>query len=375
VPLSTSSSDAPDYSRALPSGDWLAAIAVAFGLLVLTIAVMEIALAERGFAPTIVDSPRLWVAQRIAASQLGRRALILVGDSRMQLDVDTTALRSQTHLTPVQLAIDGTSFVPVLEGLAKDPTVLGTVVVQFDDVSLASKTDSSRGADLQAAFDHRSSWILDYANTEDWLEDNLHSALRSYADGSLPISALVDRLIAPRPTPQYLRTLPDRSRAADYGKVAMPDWYFGRVMKNLGEDLQQPGMTYEQLYALLVRRIGTLQPEPNQAYEANIPRINAMADAIRRRGGRVIFVVFPTSGLVKAVDDARYPRALFWARFAASSRATTLNFADVPSMQGFICPDGSHLDARQRTAFTTALVAALALAPTKSALPVRPPRL
>ena len=43
------------------------------------------------------------------------------------------SVRARTGLAPVQLAIDGSSFVPVLDGLARDPSIRGTVIVGFID--------------------------------------------------------------------------------------------------------------------------------------------------------------------------------------------------------------------------------------------------
>src|SRR5262245_61597495 len=92
---------------------------------------MELRLAARGIQPTAADNARLWADQRSRASRLGDRALILVGDSRMHVGIDLDTLRKMTGLEPVQLAIDASSFVPVLGGLADDPRVTGTVVVSF----------------------------------------------------------------------------------------------------------------------------------------------------------------------------------------------------------------------------------------------------
>ena len=357
MPSSVSSS-----SRRIPQGHWLAALAAALVILVLVVGAMEFRLAARGFEPTIVDSPGRWIEQRARASALGEHALILLGNSRMQLDLDTASIRSETRMTPVQLAIDGSSFVPILAGLAKDPSIRGTVLIQYTDPPIAAGAIHDAAEEMQAAYDDAHIRIhLDYATSEAFLTDALHSHMRSYADGTRPITALLDRILATRPTPQYLVTLPDRSRAADYRKVTMPGWYFGRVIKNLGTEVRQPGMTDDELDTELQRRITAIVPEKAAHFDQGVDRIDAMVDAIQRRGGRVVFVVFPTSGLVRATDDARYPRARFWDRFVAHTTATTLHFDDAPGLRTFTCPDGSHLDMRDKARFTTALVKAIGL--------------
>jgi len=357
VPSSISSS-----SRRLPQGDWLSALAAALVILALVICGMEFRLAARGFQPTTVDSQRLWVEQRARASALGENALILLGNSRMQLDLDTATVRSQTPLVPVQLAIDGSSYMPILAGLARDPSIRGTVLIQYSGAPTAAGKTRDLADEMQAAYEDNPRFPLRFATSEAYLTDALHSRLRSYADGTRPVTALLKRILALYPTPQYLITLPDRSRAADYSKLTMPDTYFRRVIRNLGQDVQiEPGVNYRDLDQQLRLRIAALAPMSDVGFDQNVARMNAMVNAIQRRGGRVIFAVFPTSGLVKATDDARYPRERFWNRFAASTSATTLNFEDVPALRDFTCPDGSHLDMRDKAPFTNALIKATGL--------------
>jgi hypothetical protein len=75
---------------------------------------------------------------------------------------------------------------------------------------------------------------------------------------------------------------------------------------------------------------------------------------------RLVYAL-PSSGLVREMDRRRFPRAQFWDRFVSLIGAPTLHFEDVPAMRQLVCPDGSHLDFRQRAYFTAALVDALAL--------------
>ena len=86
-----------------------------------------------------------------------------------------------------------------------------------------------------------------------------------------------------------------------------------------------------------------------------------MVKAIEGRGGRVLFADFPTAGLVRAIEEKRYPRELFWDRFVGTVKAKAIDAADYPSLDGFQCPDGSHLDFRDRSRFTLALFEELGL--------------
>ncbi len=115
------------------------------GLILFTVfvAAMEVRLAIRGIRPTAVDNDAAWIRERARASSLGDHALILIGASRMQTDIDLDVLRIRTGLEPVQLAIDASSFIPILAGLAKDPAIRGTVIVSFMDSTLTTPEDKN----------------------------------------------------------------------------------------------------------------------------------------------------------------------------------------------------------------------------------------
>lgn len=364
MPSSTSSSDAR-----LPRAAWGPVLFGALALWAAFVAAMELRLAARGFRPTVVDSEALWLKQRERAAALGSRALILVGASRIQLDIDLDVLRRRTGLEPVQLAIDGSSFVPVLRSLADDPRVCGTIVVDFAE-NVVGDPARRDAADIYAADYARlpvGATVPDYAWSEALLTDFVRDHLRSYADGARPLTSLLLRILPAGATPQYLVTLPDRSRLADYAKVPMPGFYYARVMRNMGQEVEpKPGMTWNDLDAELRRRIGELQPADARAFEQGASRILGMADRIAARGGRVLFVLMPRGGLVAAADDRFFPRTVFWDRFAARSSYPAVSYADVPALRDFGLPDGSHLDFRDRPRFTNSLVDALGLSASRA---------
>lgn len=350
----------------MPALPWAPVLGGALLISVLLASSLELHLALRDFQPTTPDSEALWVQQRARAGALGERALILVGASRIQLDVELATLRARTGLEPVQLAIDGSSFLPVLEGLTADAAIRGTVLVDFSDHLLTYRDETETSYRWQAGFERLrgQARLPDFQAAEAWLGNAWRQRLRSYADGAQPLTSLRARVLDPRPTPQYLVTRPDRSRLADYSKVEMPGFYFARVMRNLGQTVPiTPGMTAHELDQELRRRIAALTPQHGvlDTYRSTSRALAAQAAAIRARGGRVFFLMLPKSGLVRAIDDRRFPRAQFWDRFALEA-GSALHFEDVPAWRPLACPDGSHLDFRQRTSFTHALVDALGLA-------------
>lgn len=346
-------------NQRLPCLAWKPIIAGAFFLFLAFVAVIELRLAAKGFHHSVIDSEVLWLRERSRASDLGERALILIGGSRIQLGIDLDVLRQNTKLEPVQLAIDGSPPLPILEGLARDPSISGTIIVDYYDHFLKPANPNDRAKLYEEHFKrsvHRTQ-MIDYETIEGYLTNQLRNSLRSYADGARPLTSLLTRVFVRDSTPQYLVTLPDRSRLADYRLVSMPAFYYGRVARNLGQHIDFPAnSTYEDVENILKEKIGQLKPNENSYYIGQLEYLEELVQKIRGRGGKVYFVVMPSSGLVREIERKSYPRSLFWDRFAERVSARTIHFEDFRSLSHFICPDGAHLDYRDRTLFTKALI-------------------
>jgi len=361
VRSSISNSDVHLTRRWLPGGSWF--VPCLMGLLVAAAAVagLEVVLASRGYVPTIVDSPAVWARERSRVGELGARAIVLVGASRMQLDVDLPTLRQLTGKEPVQLAIDGGSFVPVLADLAADESVKGTVLVDYYDDAVGELATGG-GVQLELAewTTRRSrSAQFNFSASEEWLAGIVRRYLRSYADGASPFDSVTLRALEPKATPQYLVTLPSRERKADYRKVDMPAFYYKRVARNLGLVPPVPGLAWTQVDQTLRRAVADLPVAALPLFGTGAQAIAGMVRRIEARGGRVIFVAMPTSGLVRDIDERKFPRSLYWDRFSAMVPTWSVRSSDVPALARFVCPDGSHLDMRDQLDFTRALVRAL----------------
>lgn len=355
--LSISSSN-----QRLPHLAWKPILIGALLLFVTFVAVMEWRLAAKGFRQSIADSEALWQAERERARFLGKDALILIGGSRIQLGIDLDVLRQLTGLEPVQLAIDGTPPIPILEGLAHDSQIRGTVMVDYYDYFLAPAGPGNQAVHYEARFAQTERRrMIDYNFSENYLTDHWRRLLRSYADGTRPLTALFTRVFGDA-TPQYLITLWDRSRLADYSLVSMPDFYYRRVIRNLGQEIQFPAKTtYADVEQTLRSRIAEIKPADNTVYTGRLDYLESLVRTIQARGGKVFFVVMPSSGLVREIEQRSYPKPQFWDRLVNQTSAHTVHFEDFPVLRGFKCPDGSHLDYRDRARFTAALVDAAGL--------------
>ncbi len=109
------------------------------------------------------------------------------------------------------------------------------------------------------------------------------------------------------------------------------------------------------------QKSAALSPPSELLYMQRAAAIEENAAAIESRGGHVIFVVLPTSGLITEMENKRFPRQKYWDRFAGMTKSRTLHFENVPMMKKCPVPDGSHIDYRNRGPLTIALLDALGL--------------
>lgn len=351
MPLSISSSN-----HRLPKDNWLGVWVGIIGLLIISLVAIEWHLRNIGWSPSVVDSPDLWVEQRKRASALKERAIILVGASRMQLDMDLNVLRKESGLEPVQLAIDGTSYTPVLENLANDPDIKGTVLVSVNAYNMRKGTPE----------DTSTQWVNYYQCIHEVGEEPyrvihnkiialLNNNLVTRLEGAKPYT-IISKLAFKKPSAgNYLITAPDRSRDADYNKVTMPNFYAARLQRHFGAPIIKNATSFEQFFTAYQKAISSTVPVKASSFKKNLDYLITLIKKIESRGGKVIFIRFPTGKLVWEVDNRKYPKEKFWNEIERKHPAS-INFSNYSGLNQFVLPDGSHLDYRDKEKFTASLI-------------------
>jgi hypothetical protein len=320
----------------LPRGNWAQTWIVAVTMVVVLAGGWETVLRVRGLGVAAVDdSAELWARERERAAELGKDAVILVGASRMQMGIDLEVMRRYTTRTPVQLAISASPFMPVLEDLANDDRVTGTVVVSFTMQDFLSVTVDSVAARWVKVYESmRSSRTRLFSERlEDSLRTDAAALLVSVGSGARP------QQLFSGSGANYVRTLPDRSQRADYETVDREAAYRRRVAIYLSGE--EP----------------VFQSVPD--LEARLAALESLIRKLEDRGAAVILVRFPTTRRIWEMDQIRYPKDVYWDEVVKRTSARTIHFTEFPSLSGFDLPDGVHLDYRDVPRFTAALSALL----------------
>jgi len=283
-----------------------------------------------GFEPNLRDSARLWATLRKRASRQGPAAIVLVGASRMQLDVALDVAEEIAGRRPIQLAIDGTSPMPVLRDLAEDESFCGTVICS---VEVRALVRGGREAPERYLAQYREMGPSDEIETR--LSALVQGSFASTSPGLSPVEVAQKVLGGDSPKPPYAPLQPDRSRAADYTMTDVEKHRAFRVEA--------------------VRAAAARGAVPFPAFQASCAELEDLVERIQGRGGRVILVRLPTSGEHWETGERLHPKDEYWAYLAGSTQAQTVHFKDYPALDRFDCPDTSHLDGRDAPEFTRAL--------------------
>jgi hypothetical protein len=343
----------------LPRGGWLAIWTGVTVLFLSCVLFFELDLRYQGWSPSVNDSGELWSYYRKRAAELGNNAIILVGKSRIQVGADLDEIRSITKLEPVQLAIDGTTPVPVMENLANDPRITGTIILELTENDIQRDYSNNKATEWIAYYEHvyvKGSKIEPYRVIDRNIGTLLEKFLVTRIEGAKPYTVISSLIFNKKEFINYLVLHPDRSRDADYGKVKMPDFYAARVVRQFGKNLfGQQVIPYEVFLEVYSRAVAELKPLDNSVFLQGIKELLEYVHKIESRGGRVIIVRFPTDKLIREIDHKRYPRQLYWDQLA-KQHDQTKHSEDYLALSTYDLPDGSHLDFRDKKRFTHELI-------------------
>ena len=332
--------------RPLPQRPLGLAALIAVLLAVIGLVAWEAYWRDFGVEPGLRNSDGHWARERRRIDEGEGGRTVLLGASRVLFDIDLDTWERVTGERPIQLAVEGTTPLPMLEDLAADPDFHGRVLVGVaPDVFFSG-------------FAYRGK-ILDYYRKEspsqrasEWLSSRLLEPwLAFYGDPDFALFTVLER--QPWPARAGVPNL------LDVRKLSMTAPDRGTAMWRKLED--DPG------YRDLARRIWaqffdfmprTAKTEAVYAkmIDAEITKAAAAVATLRARGVPVVFVRPPSDGAYFAFEQRDFPRASSWDALLARSGAPGIHFEDHPAQQGLRLPEWSHLAAGERPRYTASVL-------------------
>jgi hypothetical protein len=327
VPSSISNSDTRMRSDHLGK-TWIAALLIA----VAALGAWEGFWRAQGFRPSIEDDMPLWHLARSRVSDQTR--VVFIGSSRIQLGLHPDVFTRETGMIPVNLSIDGNPPYPVLTDLADDPDFSGLVICSILPRWLAEKTSGESRA---------SKWVRKYYTRTPL--SGIDARLSLLVQGSFvfrypglgPEKLVKQFQNGDRPRPAYAPMRPDRFREARFAPEDVPRMLASRIK------LERAAMKDAEQIS-------------SREFQERLASLNAHVRKIRQRGGDVVFIRMPSSGEIRDLEAAAWPRERYWDVLAESVAARAIHFEDFEGLRHFQCADGSHLDVDQAREFTLQLL-------------------
>lgn len=287
---------------------------------------------SQGFRPSVKDNPDLWSVVRGRIGPENPDPVVLIGSSRTQVGLNPRVLSRHLENTQVlQLAIDGSSPLPVLRDLAADPSFRGTVICEVAPTMFfaASPDTEAKPNEWLRRYHNRSFVVAVEAPMRAAFERRFATFLINLG----PKHVLDEMLQGRLPQPHYVHMQPDRLKAARF-----------------------EGMDTARALDKWERRFTEMGRVPTrEELDRRFEQIDMSVRRIQERGGEVVFLHMVSSGTVREIEEQRFPRETFWEPFARSTAGIAIHYADSPTLSHFTCGDGSHLDETSAQRFSLAL--------------------
>ena len=350
VPMRLTASDRPGVAQPVPVRDippqpWRIVFLCAIAISTVLVAAWEFYWRDYGVVPGYRNSNGQWAQQRRRIDHGEGGKTVLIGASRVLFDTQLPVWQKLTGDRPIQLALEGTSPIPVLKDLADDPNFIGRLLIDVSpDVFFTGFT--YRGDAVPYARKQSPS-----QRTGNWLSMTFLEPYFAFYDPDFALATVVRRQTWPerpgRPQGISVRKLAvhdiDRNTRM-WDKVASDPEYRALARRIWAQDFNEP-----------LPQMETPEKKQNVIDE----QIKAATDAVaqlRARGVEVLFIRPPSDGEYYAFEQRELPRAITWDLLLQRTGAAGIHFEDYPEMQGYELPEWSHMSAPEAERFTAAVV-------------------
>lgn len=342
-----------DYERTIPKVPWRGITVIVVLVVIAASAAWEIYVRSLGYSPTLNDTEDLWT---MARRRVRPESIVIIGDSRGLFDVDLDEMQKGLGKRPVQLSLAGSCVYPVLADLANDQTFHGTIIcsvvprlffappgtppLETGEKAVRryhSQTPAQRvGEYLAIPLEEHVAFLKQEDLTLDQLLKRLPIPNRSYSQ------------VPPR-FPPYFQTVDRERRTRMTEECARPGSELAKRIQQIWIPLFTPPPPTYIPKDVFMAKIG-------EAISGRFRDTTAAVEKLRARGGKIVFVRFPHTGELKALEDRDTPRAKTWDPLLKSTAAPGIYYEDFPELKGFDCPEWSHLSAGDSVEFSKRLV-------------------
>jgi hypothetical protein len=342
-----------DYERPIPALPWRGMTVIVVLVVIAAAAAWEFYCRSIGYGPTLNDNEDLWAEAR---RRVEPESIVIVGDSRAWFDLDLDELQNGLGKRPVQLAAGGSCAYPVLADLANDERFHGTIICSVvPRMFFAPPGSPPMDRSEKAVRRYHTQTLAQRASQ--YLAMPLEEHVAFLKQEELTLEDLLKRLpipnrpgaLAPPRFPPYFQSEDRERRARMIEQCAQPGELQSRI-----QQIWLPLFTPPPPPTYVPQEVFT--EKMKKAKEDRFRDTTAAVAKLRARGGKIVFVRFPLTGELKALEDRITPRSDIWDSLLNRTGTPGIYFEDYPELSSFNCPEWSHLSAGDSVEFTKRLV-------------------
>ena len=318
-------------------------------LSIASISFWEIYWRSQGKVPDIDDDKNLWAEQRAKLDGLTKDDVVLTGSSRVLFDIQIYEWEKITGRRPIQLATVGSTPLPVFRDIVEKTNFTSTVIVGVTQGLFFSTTNEKAGPFNRPVQRIKHFYNRTYAQRlNHYLSMPLQKNLVFVATSEEEWASDID-------LKSLLRNINIGNRT---GKDPFPPFYqFDLIDENRNNRMTERTAT-DTVFAGTVKKVwgfmGKTKREPQK--DSTIAYFTRYAKKFLERGGNVILLRCPVSGLLKEREAENFPRNEFWDELLKVSGVKGYNYEDFEQFRNMDCPEWSHLSAEDADYFTRELV-------------------
>jgi hypothetical protein len=333
----------PVPERPLPQIHFGIAGVVAILVTALLLGGWEVYWRQQGSVPAYRNSEGLWAKQRRRIDNGEGNATVLIGSSRTLSNINLDVWEKLDGKRPIQLALEGTSPIRVMEDLAEDQNFRGRLIVGVSPMLFFS------------GFEYRKA-VLDYYPKEtpaqkwgQWLSEKGVEPYFAFYDPDFALFTILKR----QPWPKRAGVdadlevrklfLSENDRNTHMWKRMEEDTAYQNLQKSIWAQNWKKPPDAEMIKHLLESR------------EKQLQRAEAAATKLKNRGVEIIFVLHPVDGEFRERELTAQPREATWEPLLQRTGARGIHFEDFPQLQGLNLPEWSHLSTEDAKRYTAAL--------------------
>jgi len=304
----------------------------------------------QGLKPSIQPTKELWAVQRHRVKDLDSTDYIAIGSSRILFDLQRPVWEEKIGEPFLQLAVQGSSPLPVFRDLVRNTEFKGTILLGVTP-GLFFSTTFPEAPPI--------AWPQEYV---DYYFDRTHAQVfNHHLYMPLQKNLVLAQTYENDVDGNYdLKSMTERLRFNNReGRPPFPPFYEFGEYDEFRNTRMMERVVHDTLFARYTQDAwmcfaGGDMPPPDRMGTFN--HFMEDLEIFQARGGKMILFRFPSTEEFRVLEKKAVPRYAFWSLLVQKTGLPAYHFEDYPELQGMEVPEWSHLSAASADLYSERII-------------------